>query len=67
MGPPTPFCSSIAHPVWGTGHLVMCYYCCCNILPVIVRKEHEIEAAGGKREAEARREAEGQDWASLFS
>lgn len=21
----------------------MCYYCCCNILPVIVGKEHEIE------------------------
>lgn len=40
---PHPFHSSIAHPVWGTGHLVMCYYCCCNILPVIVGKEHEIE------------------------
>lgn len=53
--PPPPFCSSIAHPVWGTGHLVMCYYCCCNILPVIVRKEHEIEArAEGRAEGRDR-------------
>lgn len=61
-GTPHPFYSSIAHPVWGTGHLVMCYYCCCNILPVIVGKEHEIEAVEGRK-----REGKGQDWTSLLS
>ena len=43
-GTPHPFHPSLAHPVWGTGHLVMCYYCCCNMLPVIVEKEHEIDS-----------------------
>lgn len=42
MGPPTLSNPSLAHPVWGTGHLVMCYYCRCNMLPAIVEKEHEI-------------------------
>lgn len=42
-GTPHPFHPSLAHPVWGTGHLVMCYYCCCNMLPVIVGKKHEMD------------------------
>lgn len=67
-GTPHPFHPSLAHPVWGTGHLVMCYYCCCNMLPVIVGKEHEIEPRRLREgERAARGEVQGQDWTSLLS
>lgn len=43
-GPPThPFHFSVVHPEWATGHLVMCYYCSSNMLPVIIGKEHETD------------------------
>lgn len=52
--PPHRFHTSIAHPVWGTGHLVMCYACWGYILLAIARRRNSETMMG-------------QDWTSLLS